>query len=99
MYGTFIGRRRKRMDLVPGPARRVLDEPLDRERPLGGGQLRCGLGGEHGPAASRVVLAGGQPRISRTPVAAGEPAGEPRHRYLASLSLNPELLGWPVCFI
>ena len=69
-----VVRARQRLDLVPGPFDRLLDQPLDVEGPGGGGQARGGFGGEHGPVRAHVVLAGRQPRV--TCPAPAEPSRE-----------------------
>ena len=75
-----VGRRRKGVDLLPRPRRRALDEPVDGERPAVGRQVRRRLGGEDGPVASGVVLAGRKARVALRRTSSSESSCEEGHQ-------------------
>src|SRR5207302_5977114 len=70
------GGRGKGVHLIPGPGLVLLDQPFDGEGPGVGRQPGCRLGGEDGPVAPDVVLAGREPGVPRAPVSATEASGE-----------------------
>ena len=74
-----VARAGQRVDLVPGPGRLPLDQPLDGERPAVGADPRGGLGVQHRPVVAGVVLPRGQPRVAGGAPPAEETSGRRGH--------------------
>src|SRR3954453_24022079 len=77
----------QRLDLVPRPRCRTVDEPFDGEGPCRKVELRCDLRRQDRPRTSRVVLARWQPRVAWASVAAKR-ARELGHRQSSSVVWN-----------
>ena len=76
---ALVGRRLQGVDLVPVPCDPIADQPLDRESPLRGRQVRRRFRAENRPVRTDVVLARRQPRIAYLTAASFEVACELHH--------------------